>query len=213
MSPQARVFLIFSLGYFASYAFRGVNLVLAPLLSRDIGVDPAGLGMLTSVYFLAFAGFQLPAGMLLDRFGPRRVEAGLLLVAAAGAAVFAVGRDLGALMIGRALIGIGVSACLTAAIKAITLWYPPDRLADDLRRPHNLHCRSRRPPSPRRAGASQLARGVELRRAMAGHSPHPEQPPVLGRGHVHRPQQRRLPRRAGPLGRPLHARGRGARRA
>ncbi|HLI10665.1 MAG TPA: MFS transporter [Alphaproteobacteria bacterium] len=128
MSPQARVFLIFSLGYFASYAFRGVNLVLAPLLSRDIGVDPAGLGMLTSVYFLAFAGFQLPAGMLLDRFGPRRVEAGLLLVAAAGAAVFAVGRDLGALMIGRALIGIGVSACLTAAIKAITLWYPPDRL-------------------------------------------------------------------------------------
>ena len=58
--------------------------------------------MLTSAYFLSFAAFQLPLGVLLDRYGPRRVEATLLLFAAAGAFVFARAETLTGLMIGRA---------------------------------------------------------------------------------------------------------------
>ncbi len=88
-----RVFIPFALGYFLSYLFRTVNAVIAPDLVRDIGVDPASLGLLTSAYFLAFAAFQLPLGVLLDRYGARRVEAALLLFAAAGAFVFRPGRD------------------------------------------------------------------------------------------------------------------------
>jgi len=123
-----RVFLPFALGYFLSYLFRSVNAVIAPDLVRDIGVDPASLGLLTSAYFLAFAAFQLPLGVLLDRFGPRRVEAALLLVAAAGAFTFARAETLTGLMLGRALIGLGVSACLMAAFKAFTLWFPAEKL-------------------------------------------------------------------------------------
>ena len=80
-----RVFIPFALGYFLSYVFRTVNAVIAPDLVRDIRVDPASLSLLTSAYFLSFAAFQLPLGVLLDRYGPRRVEATLLLFAAAGA--------------------------------------------------------------------------------------------------------------------------------
>ena len=123
-----RVFIPFALGFFLSYLFRTVNAVIAPDLARDIGVDPASLGLLTSAYFLSFAAFQLPLGVLLDRYGPRRVEATLLLFAAAGAFVFARAETLTGLMIGRALIGLGVSACLMAAFKAFTLWFPPERL-------------------------------------------------------------------------------------
>ena len=123
-----RVFLPFALGYFLSYLFRTVNAVIAPDLVRDIGVDPASLGLLTSAYFLAFAAFQLPLGVLLDRYGPRRVEAVLLLFAAAGAYTFAHAESLTGLMLGRALIGLGVSACLMAAFKAFTLWFPAERL-------------------------------------------------------------------------------------
>src|SRR5210317_1571414 len=94
-----RVFLPFALGYFLSYLFRSVNAVIAPDLVRDIGVDPASLGLLTSAYFLAFAAFQLPLGVLLDRFGPRRVEALLLLFAAAGAWVFATSESLSGLIL------------------------------------------------------------------------------------------------------------------
>ena len=67
--------------------------------------------------------------MLLDRYGPRRVVAALLCVAAAGALIFALARDFTMLSIGRALIGLGVSAGLMGAIKAFTLWFPLSRLA------------------------------------------------------------------------------------
>ena len=70
------------------------------------------------MYLLAFAAFQLPLGVLLDRYGPRRVVAALLCVAAAVALIFALARDLTILSIGRALIGLGVSAGLMGAIKA-----------------------------------------------------------------------------------------------
>jgi predicted MFS family arabinose efflux permease len=128
MSPQARVFLVFALGYFVSYVFRGVNLVLAPLLSHDLAIDATGLGALTSAYLVGFAGFQIPLGLLLDRYGPRRVEAALLVVAASGSAIFAMGDDLTTLLIGRGLIGIGVSTCLVGAVKALSLWFPLEKL-------------------------------------------------------------------------------------
>lgn len=123
-----RVFLPFALGYFLSYVFRVVNAVIAPDLVRDLGLGPEVLGLLTSTYFVTFAAFQLPLGVLLDRYGPRRVEAVLLIFAAAGAAVFAQAEGKTALMAGRALIGFGVSACLMAAFKAYVEWFPRERL-------------------------------------------------------------------------------------
>lgn len=123
-----RLFIPFALGYFLSYLYRTVNAVLAPDLVRDLALDPAALGLLTSTYFLAFAAAQLPLGILLDRFGPRRVEAALLLFAATGALLFARANTLTELLMARALIGLGVSACLMAAFKAFTQWFPPEKL-------------------------------------------------------------------------------------
>jgi len=124
---RLRVFVPFALGYFLSYLFRVVNAVIAPNLVGEIGVDPSQLGMLTAAYFISFASFQLPLGVLLDRVGPRRIEAFLLLFAAAGAYVFARADSLAGLVIGRVLIGFGVSACLMAAFKAFVLWFPADQ--------------------------------------------------------------------------------------
>ena len=121
---RLRIFVPFAMGYFLSYLFRVVNAVIAPDLAADIGVDPSQLGLLTAAYFIAFASFQLPLGILLDRFGPRRIEAFLLLFAAAGAFLFARADSLGGLVLGRALIGFGVSACLMAAFKGFILWFP-----------------------------------------------------------------------------------------
>lgn len=123
-----RVFLPFALGYFLSYLYRVVNAVIAPDLVTDIGLDAATLGLLTSAYFLTFGLFQLPLGILLDRFGPRRTEAVLLLFAAFGAIVFASADSATGLTIGRAFIGLGVSACLMGAFKAFVLWFPSERL-------------------------------------------------------------------------------------
>lgn len=123
-----RVLAPFAAGYFLSFLFRTVNAVLAPHISRAVHLDAGDLGLMTAMYFLTFGSFQLPLGVLLDRFGPRRVEAALLLFAAAGSAAFAVADGAGSLILGRALVGLGVSACLMAALKANVQWYPAPRL-------------------------------------------------------------------------------------
>jgi predicted MFS family arabinose efflux permease len=67
--------------------------------------------------------------MLLDRFGPRRVEPVLLGVAGIGALAFGWADSLAGLVVGRALIGLGVCVCLMAPLKAFVVWYPPERQA------------------------------------------------------------------------------------
>lgn len=124
-----RIFLPFAVGYFLSYLLRNVNAVIAPELMRELNFSAADLGFLTSVYLAAFGIFQLPLGILLDRYGPRRVESALLLLTAIGAALFALGQNLAELALARALIGLGVSACLMAAFKAFSQWFPTERLA------------------------------------------------------------------------------------
>lgn len=119
-----RVFFPFASGYFLSYLFRMVNAVIAPDLVADLAIDPSELGLLTSTYFIAFASSQLPLGIFLDRFGPRIVESFLLLFAAFGAFIFSVSQTLTGVIIGRAFIGFGVSACLMAAFKSYVIFFP-----------------------------------------------------------------------------------------
>ena len=122
-----RVLLPFALGYYLSYVFRTINAVIAPNLVADIGLSAAGLGLLTSAYFLSFAACQLPLGVMLDRIGPRKMEAVLLLLAAAGSFWFAMAETETGLICARALIGIGVSACLMASFKAFVDWFPKEK--------------------------------------------------------------------------------------
>jgi predicted MFS family arabinose efflux permease len=123
------VFCPFAAGYFLSYFFRNVNAVISRDLATEFALAPSNLGLLTSAYFLAFAAFQLPLGVLLDRYGPRRVLAALYCIAALGALVFGLAEGFAMLTLGRALIGLGVAGGLMGAIKAYTLWFPPGRLA------------------------------------------------------------------------------------
>ncbi len=132
--PERRGLLLavlgpFACGYFLSYLLRNVNAVISPDLVRIFDLDASDLGLLTSVYFLTFALFQPLLGVLLDRFGPRRVEGSLLLVAAAGTLLFAWSNGAFLLIVGRGLIGLGVSACLMAGFQANALWFSRHRLA------------------------------------------------------------------------------------
>jgi MFS family permease len=123
------VLVPFAAGYYLSYLFRSINAVIAGDLSTELGLSAADLGALTSAYFLVFAAVLLPCGVLLDRYGPRLVDSALLLLAAIGSLVFALADGVWALMLGRALIGLGVAVALMAGLKAIVLWFPPQRIA------------------------------------------------------------------------------------
>ena len=121
-------FLPFAFGYFLSFLFRSLNAVVAPALRSELGLDEAAIGVVTSMYLAAFTVAQLPAGVALDRFGPRRVAPVMLLATALGAVIFALGQDVVMLSIGRALIGLGLSVALMCGFKANVLYWPIGRL-------------------------------------------------------------------------------------
>jgi MFS family permease len=123
-----RVFIPFALGYVISYMLRTINAVIAPDLVAELQLSAGELGLMTSVFFASFAAFQLPLGLLLDRYGPRRTESALMLITAAGAVLFAISQTATGLIVGRLLLGLGTSACLMAAMTAFVLWFPRDRI-------------------------------------------------------------------------------------
>ena len=120
-----RVTLPFLAGYFVSYIYRSINAIIGPDLAREFGLSAAGLGLLSGIYFFSFALFQLPLGVLLDRYGPRRVNATLLHGGRQRRIVVLAGRSAAELTLARALIGLGVSGCLMSSFSAFALWYPP----------------------------------------------------------------------------------------
>ena len=117
----------FAFGYFLAYLFRAVNAIIEHDLVAEIGLGPSELGLVTASYLGAFALFQLPLGVLLDRFGPRRIQSVLVAIAGIGALIFAAANDVATLIIGRALIGLGFAGGLMAGFKSVMLWISPPR--------------------------------------------------------------------------------------
>src|SRR3954467_15052656 len=93
-SPVSVVAVVapFAAGFFMSNYYRSVNAVLSPRLVADLQLSAADLGLLPSIYFFTAAIFQAPLGMLMDRYGPRRVQASLMLVGCIGVLMFAIGQ-------------------------------------------------------------------------------------------------------------------------
>ena len=110
-------------GYVASQFYRTANAVIAPELMRELSISPESIGAVTGAFFLAFAIMQIPAGVLLDRFGPRRVMSGVLLVAVAGSLVFASADSAPGLAAGRVLMGIGCAAGLMGSMVVFARWF------------------------------------------------------------------------------------------
>ena len=123
------IFAVLAAGFLASQFFRVSNAVIAPELMRRLAISPEEMGVVTGMFFLAFAAAQLPAGILLDRFGPRRTMSSLFIIAVAGSVVFATAQDVFGLAAGRALIGVGCAAGLMGSLVAIARWFPPGRFA------------------------------------------------------------------------------------
>ncbi|MFQ3622084.1 MAG: MFS transporter [Acetobacteraceae bacterium] len=129
----ARLFLRVSLPLAAGAGLnqlnRAVTAVIAPALADQFALTASDLGLLGAVFFAAYGIAQVPVGAALDRHGPRRVQAVLMAVIAAGAFVFAASQGMAMLLVGRVLLGVGVAAALMAQLKATRSWFPPDRVA------------------------------------------------------------------------------------
>ncbi|HQQ70422.1 MAG TPA: MFS transporter [Alicycliphilus sp.] len=120
-----RLFLAFACAYFLSALLRAVTATLAPVFSAELHLQAADLGLLAGAYFFGFAAMQLPLGKALDHFGPRRTLVALTAVAVLGCAGFALATSLGALIVARAFVGVGMSAALMAPLTAYRQHFSP----------------------------------------------------------------------------------------
>jgi MFS family permease len=123
------VFPLLSALFCFSMFYRVTNAVIALDLVRDFNLDAERLGMLGSAFFYAFALFQIPIGILLDRTEPRRVIFFFTLVGAAGAFVFACAGSYFTAFIGRVLLGVGMASVLMGSFKVFIMMHPPQRFA------------------------------------------------------------------------------------
>ena len=107
-----------------SYAFQVAD-GERPQFSAELSLSSGDLGLLAGAYFFGFAAMQLPLGSALDRLGPRRVLLGFLAVAVVGCVAFAMAGSFLGLTLARALIGVGVAACLMAPMTTFRRSFSP----------------------------------------------------------------------------------------
>ncbi len=114
---------------FINQASRALMAIIGPALALEFGLSASDLGLLAAVLFVAYAAAQLPVGVALDRYGPRRVQTASAALAAAGFVTCALADGTLMLAVGRFLTGLGVASALIGLIKAHTTWYPKERVA------------------------------------------------------------------------------------
>src|SRR4051794_9919050 len=113
--------------YLVSQFLRNSVGVIAPDLAREIGLNAAEIGLLSSAFFLAFAAAQIPLGIALDRYGPKRCMLVCAAIAFAGTLVFALATTAAGLVFSRILMGLGSSCYLMAPLALYARRFPPRR--------------------------------------------------------------------------------------
>jgi MFS family permease len=125
-----QVTLPLAFGNFVNQAARTVMAIVGPLLAIEYGLSASELGLLAACTFAAYAAAQMPLGVALDRFGARPMQSGLMFVCAIGFVTLALAPGFEWLVVGRLIIGVGISAGLMAIIKGHTDWFEPARVAN-----------------------------------------------------------------------------------
>ena len=123
------IMLVLCAGYTVSQFLRTSVGVLSPNLMHDFNINPNNMGLLGGVFFLSFAIFQIPAGILIDKFGPRKVMSVVIIFAVLGSIIFALSNSFYTLLIGRTLMGLGCSICLMGSLVLITRWTDSDQFS------------------------------------------------------------------------------------
>ena len=123
------VVAILGLLYIVSQFLRNSVGVIAPNLAAEMSLSPIEIGLLSSIYFFAFAATQLPLGVALDRFGPKRCMLASIAVTVAGSVAFALAHDVFGLVVSRALLGFGTACFLMAPVALYARWFPPERFS------------------------------------------------------------------------------------
>ncbi len=132
MNKNVRGFVIWLLATtyycFDNMLFNSIG-VMIPELSLEFNVSAAAIGSLAATYLWGYGLMQLPAGLLFDKFGPRKVLTTASLICTLGVWLFYTADGLMAATIGRFLIGVGAGFAVTGAAKVSVNWFSSKQFA------------------------------------------------------------------------------------
>ena len=108
--------------------------VIAPELIRELSLGPRGLGLAGGMFFIVLVVVQVPIDIAFDWIGPRRLVVGLTAVAVAGSLMTAAADGQRALIVARAVVGLGCAAYFMAAVLICSRTFAGERLGTALSR-------------------------------------------------------------------------------
>lgn len=116
--------VLLGVGVLINY-FDRINLsVAAPQLKAAFDLSPAEMGLLFSAFFWPYALLQVPAGIVLDRFGVTRLGRWGAFLWAMASAVTAFASGFGGIFAARAMLGIAEAPGFPVSSKATGYWFP-----------------------------------------------------------------------------------------
>ena len=123
------IWILAAVFYFYEFVLRVSPSVMVPELMRSFGATASSIGVLSAFYLYAYAPMQLPVGVLMDRYGVKKVLSFASIVCGLGAMLFSVAGDLSVASLGRLLIGAGSSFAFIAMVYVTSHWFPPKKRA------------------------------------------------------------------------------------
>lgn len=123
------VFLLSASFYLYEFVLQVAPSVMAESMMKTFNVSAAGFGIIAAFYFYAYAPMQLPAGLLFDRYGPRKLMTSALVLCAIGSFFFASTDSLFTAALGRFLIGIASAFSFIGVLVLVSRWFPPQQFA------------------------------------------------------------------------------------
>lgn len=113
--------------FLIAFFHRAAPGVIAHELMEAFGASGAMLGLLSATYFYSYAGFMVPAGLLIDALGVRVVVAVGGAIMGGGTVAMGVAAGTPLLFAGRFLVGLGAAVTFIGALKIAAAWFPPGR--------------------------------------------------------------------------------------
>lgn len=123
------IFFLAASFYLYEFILQVAPSVMAEPMMQTFGVTGEGFGFISAFYFYAYAPAQLPAGVLYDRYGPRKLMTSAIILCAMGSAFFASTDSVLTASIGRFLIGLGSAFSFIGVLVLISRWFPPTYFA------------------------------------------------------------------------------------
>ncbi|CAN0563219.1 unnamed protein product [Ectocarpus sp. 12 AP-2014] len=115
--------------FFYDYLLKFSVSVFKPTLMQEFLISTTEFGLIMSMYMITYTVMQIPAGVMVDHWGPRKVITIAAIICGVGCLLFASANNFILLLIGRALIGCGASFALVTCSKLATIWFHSNKFA------------------------------------------------------------------------------------